>query len=184
MPPSPGPAPFSPFVAWQAAQLSKTCAPCAAFCARAEATAPMLPATNSTDNKLNAFMPTSSFPHFIVSVAVLATKRGLELARPLYVADQVITEPERERAERASGVVTSVERIDGRAHDEQIFRIPALQMRRNHACVRIRAHDRAAGHVRRLIGAHVIWPFASSRRADNRRTTRLADLLGLFRQIL
>src|SRR5215472_889148 len=116
MPPSPGPAPFSPFVAWQGAQFSKTCAPCAAFCAWAEATTPMLPATNSTDNnRLNAFMATSSFFHFIMSVAVLATKRGLELARLLYVADQVITEPERERAERASGVVTSVERIDGRA---------------------------------------------------------------------
>ena len=66
---------------------------------------------------------------------MLATKSGLELARPLYVADQVITEPERERAERAGGVVTSVERIDGRAYDEQILRIPALQMGRNHACV-------------------------------------------------
>ena len=64
-------------------------------------------------------------------------RSGSEVARSRNVVVEVVAEPKRERRERAGRVVTRVVRIDGCADDEQVLRIPVLQMRRDDAGVRI-----------------------------------------------
>src|SRR5262249_50788749 len=50
-------------------------------------------------------------------------------SRPLQVLHQVVGEPEPQRADRAGGVVAGVLREPARAADEDVLRVPALQMR-------------------------------------------------------
>src|SRR6218665_3711503 len=72
-------------------------------------------------------------------------------ARTLNVAHQIIAQPQRQRRQRAGRVVAGVVLKHRSADHEQILRIPMLQVRRDDAGCRVRAHRRAAGDMRALI---------------------------------
>src|SRR5262245_39428575 len=102
--------------------------------------------------------PTSAAPHSPASTADLL--RMNERPRILKVLRANSGGgPESECAHRAGRVVAGVLREGGRALDEQVRHVPALQIFVQGTVARIVAHDSAATEMRRLIVGNVIWAF-------------------------
>ena len=70
-------------------------------------------------------------------------------------AREVAPESQRECSYQRGGIVARVVPEDRAADDEEIRRIPVLQVRRNHTLPRLAAHDGAAGDMRRLVAGAV-----------------------------
>ena len=66
--------------------------------------------------------------------------------------------PESERADRTGRIVAGILREGGRALDEQIRHVPALQISVERAVPWIVAHDGAAAEMRGLILGDVVGP--------------------------
>src|SRR6185437_12235541 len=121
---------------WQAAQEAKICLPCATSAADA--------AVANSVKAAAAPRPSSVMSN--LALRMNERPRALEI-----LTGDGVGGPISERADGAGRVVAVLLRKHRGAHDEEIVRVPRLQIAVDGARLRIGAHHRAAGVVRRLI---------------------------------
>src|SRR5262249_10945392 len=81
--------------------------------------------------------------------------------------DDRLGRPIGERADRTGGIVSRLLREGGRSHDEEVIRVPGLQIAIHDARLRIVAHDGAAGIVGRLVRHRVVIAPTQPRRTHH-----------------